>query len=218
MCPYPCVYVCPRPLPNPSFSQAIFLGAGLMAILSGLLGNVLVSGRAGGWMGGRVGAGWGGLGAAAFGGCGVARMRVRAVAGAGAEQRLDVCTPHVSLPGLNGSVGGSWRVGARQLIMSVTSCPNILATQPNPRHTTHPPAPQVEDLRMGPVAPFDAAIVVMLCGGALVAATWPENYGDAASRRSVLAQLGQGLAAIRTGGRVGRGGKRWELGRDGRGL
>ncbi|PNW73975.1 hypothetical protein CHLRE_13g580150v5 [Chlamydomonas reinhardtii] len=60
----------------------------------------------------------------------------------------------------------------------------------------------VEDLRMGPVAPFDAAIVVMLCGGALVAATWPENYGDAASRRSVLAQLGQGLAAIRTDQRI----------------
>ncbi|KAG2443613.1 hypothetical protein HXX76_001964 [Chlamydomonas incerta] len=60
----------------------------------------------------------------------------------------------------------------------------------------------VEDLRMGPVAPFDAAIAVMLVGGALVAATWPENYGDAAARRSVLAQLGQGLAAIRTDQRI----------------
>ncbi|KXZ47291.1 hypothetical protein GPECTOR_36g18 [Gonium pectorale] len=60
----------------------------------------------------------------------------------------------------------------------------------------------VEDLRLGPVAPFDAAIVVMLVGGALVATTWPENYGDAASHRSLVGQLAQGWAAIRADSRI----------------
>jgi hypothetical protein len=31
------------------------------------------------------------------------------------------------------------------------------------------------------VAPFDAAALVLLLGGALVAATWGENYGDGGS-------------------------------------
>ena len=35
-------------------------------------------------------------------------------------------------------------------------------------------------MQMGPVAPFDASMVVLLLGGAVIAATWPENYGDAA--------------------------------------
>ncbi|GLC35439.1 hypothetical protein PLESTB_000207000 [Pleodorina starrii] len=60
----------------------------------------------------------------------------------------------------------------------------------------------VEDLRLGPVAPFDAAIVVMLAGGVLVLATWGENYGDPNNRRSLGAQLMHGLAAIRTDRRI----------------
>mmetsp|Transcript_5039 Transcript_5039/g.10932 ORF Transcript_5039/g.10932 Transcript_5039/m.10932 type:complete len:498 (-) Transcript_5039:665-2158(-) len=36
----------------------------------------------------------------------------------------------------------------------------------------------VEDLGLGAVAPFDAAIAVMVIGGIIVASTWPENYGD----------------------------------------
>ncbi|GIL75575.1 hypothetical protein Vretimale_15179 [Volvox reticuliferus] len=60
----------------------------------------------------------------------------------------------------------------------------------------------VEDLRLGPVAPFDAAIVVMLMGGALVMVTWPENYGDPNSRRSLISQLALGMEAIRTDPRI----------------
>ncbi|KDD74397.1 DUF791 hypothetical protein, partial [Helicosporidium sp. ATCC 50920] len=36
----------------------------------------------------------------------------------------------------------------------------------------------VEAFALGPVAPFDAAILVMLLGGAIVAVTWNENYGE----------------------------------------
>ncbi|KXZ48039.1 hypothetical protein GPECTOR_31g403 [Gonium pectorale] len=36
----------------------------------------------------------------------------------------------------------------------------------------------VDNLSLGPVAPFDAAIVVLLLGGAVIYASWPENYGD----------------------------------------
>ena len=36
----------------------------------------------------------------------------------------------------------------------------------------------VDTWSLGPVAPFDAAIVVLLIGGAVISATWPENYGD----------------------------------------
>jgi hypothetical protein len=36
----------------------------------------------------------------------------------------------------------------------------------------------VEDLHYGPVAPFDAAMVIMLVGGAIILSTWPESYGD----------------------------------------
>ncbi len=57
----------------------------------------------------------------------------------------------------------------------------------------------VEDLRLGAVAPFDAAIVVLLVGGAVVLATWGENYGDAHNSRSLGAQLALGWQAIRTG-------------------
>jgi MFS transporter, MFS domain-containing protein family, molybdate-anion transporter len=36
----------------------------------------------------------------------------------------------------------------------------------------------VEGLKLGPVAPFDAAIAVLSVGGAIILATWPENHGD----------------------------------------
>ncbi|EFJ49984.1 hypothetical protein VOLCADRAFT_58801 [Volvox carteri f. nagariensis] len=38
----------------------------------------------------------------------------------------------------------------------------------------------VDTLKLGPVAPFDAAIVVLVAGGAVIYASWPENYGDSA--------------------------------------
>ena len=60
----------------------------------------------------------------------------------------------------------------------------------------------VEGLGLGPVAPFDAAHAVLLLGGALVALTWTENYGQD-SRGKVASSWGQIWAALRA---VQRGG------------
>ena len=54
----------------------------------------------------------------------------------------------------------------------------------------------VETFSLGPVAPFDAASVVMLLGGAIVLFTWPENYGDASHKRTFVEQLGSAAKAI----------------------
>jgi hypothetical protein len=40
----------------------------------------------------------------------------------------------------------------------------------------------VETFNFGPVAPFDAAAVVLLIGGIAIAYTWPENYGDTSEK------------------------------------
>lgn len=42
----------------------------------------------------------------------------------------------------------------------------------------------VENLDLGPVAPFDAAATVLTVGGFIIAWTWSENYGDASSSSS----------------------------------
>lgn len=57
----------------------------------------------------------------------------------------------------------------------------------------------VETFSLGPVAPFDAASVVMLLGGAIVLFTWPENYGDASHKRTFVEQLGSAAKAITKG-------------------
>ena len=59
----------------------------------------------------------------------------------------------------------------------------------------------VEGLNLGPVAPFDAAHVVLLLGGAVVLATWTENFGDEAREQnsSLASQIGTALQAIRRG-------------------
>lgn len=44
----------------------------------------------------------------------------------------------------------------------------------------------VETVQLGPVAPFDAASVVLLVGGFIVFTTWTENYGDASEHSSPL--------------------------------
>lgn len=36
----------------------------------------------------------------------------------------------------------------------------------------------VEVLQLGPVSPFDAAALVLLIGGAFIAFSWTENYGE----------------------------------------
>lgn len=55
----------------------------------------------------------------------------------------------------------------------------------------------VERMGLGRVAPFDAAIVFMLVGGAIMLATWPENYGDT-STKNLGAQFEKAWTAIRT--------------------
>ena len=57
----------------------------------------------------------------------------------------------------------------------------------------------VETLALGPVAPFDAAAVVMLVGGAVVAACWSENYGDSSDKKGFAEQLQGGARAIARG-------------------
>ena len=56
----------------------------------------------------------------------------------------------------------------------------------------------VEKLGLGRVAPFDAAIVFMLIGGAIMMATWPENYGDSGSK-NLTQQFEKAWHAITTG-------------------
>lgn len=42
----------------------------------------------------------------------------------------------------------------------------------------------VEMLGLGPVAPFDAAALVLLIGGAYIAFSWTENYGESSEKDS----------------------------------
>ena len=60
----------------------------------------------------------------------------------------------------------------------------------------------VDTLALGPVAPFDAAAVVMVIGGLVVLATWPENYGDASNKHTLAEQLAAGARAIYNGERA----------------
>lgn len=55
----------------------------------------------------------------------------------------------------------------------------------------------VEQLYLGRVAPFDAAIVFMFAGGACMLCTWQENYGDKASV-SLQQQFSRAWAVIKT--------------------
>ncbi|KAF6258525.1 hypothetical protein COO60DRAFT_1691963 [Scenedesmus sp. NREL 46B-D3] len=59
----------------------------------------------------------------------------------------------------------------------------------------------VEDLRLGPVAPFDAAVAVLLLGGLAVQLTWEENYGDKQGGQ-MLGQFAKALHTIRQDPRV----------------
>ncbi|CAI5961071.1 unnamed protein product [Closterium sp. NIES-64] len=58
----------------------------------------------------------------------------------------------------------------------------------------------VTSLALGPVAPFDAAALVLLLGGAIITATWPENYGDSTDSKGLLAQFHAAASAIASGG------------------
>ncbi|GBF98595.1 molybdate-anion transporter-like [Raphidocelis subcapitata] len=52
----------------------------------------------------------------------------------------------------------------------------------------------VQGLGLGPVAPFDAAIAVLLVGGAIVAATWEENRGGSGDGTTSLVRQFQAAA------------------------
>eukprot|EP00878_Enallax_costatus_P027571 GHUV01029702.1.p1 GENE.GHUV01029702.1~~GHUV01029702.1.p1 ORF type:complete len:268 (+),score=38.84 GHUV01029702.1:1126-1929(+) len=52
----------------------------------------------------------------------------------------------------------------------------------------------VESLHLGPVAPFDAAVVVLVVGGVMIQLTWEENFGE----RGAGAMVGQFKKAIIT--------------------
>lgn len=57
----------------------------------------------------------------------------------------------------------------------------------------------VDDMKMGPVAPFDAALVLLAIGGAVVQSTWSENYGDSSDSSTVMQQFQRGYSAITSG-------------------
>ena len=57
----------------------------------------------------------------------------------------------------------------------------------------------VENVGAGFTSPFDAASVVLVLGGLLIAATWPENYGDRGSQGSVFTQLRNAMKLIASG-------------------
>ena len=57
----------------------------------------------------------------------------------------------------------------------------------------------VETLGLGLVAPFDAAALIMICGGVIVLLTWTENYGDCCRSKSFFEQLRSGTLAIANG-------------------
>jgi hypothetical protein len=66
----------------------------------------------------------------------------------------------------------------------------------------------VEKMQLGRVAPFDAAIVFMMIGAAIMMATWGENYGDKGSK-NIGQQFSRAWNAIVSGGWVVR--RFWEV-------
>ena len=54
----------------------------------------------------------------------------------------------------------------------------------------------VEKADLGPVAPFDVAICVLLGGAAIIASTWTENYGDKKSDSGLMASLREASKTI----------------------
>lgn len=54
----------------------------------------------------------------------------------------------------------------------------------------------VDNMNLGPVAPFDASAVVLLIGGAVIVSSWAENYGDSKQDIGVVHQFKAAAAAI----------------------
>lgn len=60
----------------------------------------------------------------------------------------------------------------------------------------------VDNLELGPVAPFDAASVFLCIGAAVITFTWSENYGDASENTSLQQQFKTACNAIATDQKV----------------
>lgn len=154
----------PLPLPRrpaeqalgQTFSWAVFLGNGLMAIFAGFAGDYLVE---------KMGLGrWG-----------LQRMSEQGRAANGGAGTAD--------DGPGSARAGRWcaddgcGVGARPGRAEGRSRPPLAASA-----ACDGIAPPRRPVQTAPrVAPFDAAIVFMVIGGVVIAMTWPENYGDQSS-------------------------------------
>lgn len=60
----------------------------------------------------------------------------------------------------------------------------------------------VENMALGPVAPFDASACVLLLGGVVIFTTWGENYGDPKHQHSLDHQFKMAFAAILSDPRI----------------
>ena len=54
----------------------------------------------------------------------------------------------------------------------------------------------VDDMQLGPTAPFDAAAVLLAVGGVVVHTTWTENYGEASENGTLLQSFSKAAKAI----------------------
>ncbi|KFM25691.1 Major facilitator superfamily domain-containing protein 5 [Auxenochlorella protothecoides] len=54
----------------------------------------------------------------------------------------------------------------------------------------------VDTFRLGPVSPFDAAAIVLVIGGVIIALTWTENYGDSSESASLAESFGKAYTLI----------------------
>lgn len=57
----------------------------------------------------------------------------------------------------------------------------------------------VDNLGLGPVAPFDAAAILLAIAMVIVLPSWSENYGDPSESNDLLAQFKVAAVAIASG-------------------
>lgn len=57
----------------------------------------------------------------------------------------------------------------------------------------------VDNLSLGPVAPFDAAACFLAVGMAVILSSWSENYGDPSESKDLLTQFKGAAIAIASG-------------------
>lgn len=57
----------------------------------------------------------------------------------------------------------------------------------------------VDNVGLGPVAPFDAAACFLAIGMAIIMSSWSENYGDPSENKDLLTQFKGAAIAIASG-------------------